>query len=146
MKIGIDVRELEKGKATGIGQYLNNILIVCAKERKDREFILFGNQNTEISHCSKNIKKILIHEHSTLLWDQVQLPYHLFKEKIDVFLTPYFKAPVFCPCKLVVIINDLIPLLSKEYKNLKNFVSRFYFKSARPPDSYSNFRYFERPR
>jgi len=129
LKVGIDVRELEIGKATGIGQYLNNFLKNCAKDRQDWEFILFGNQYTEIGHEATNINKIIVPEYITFWWDQVQLPYHLAKEKIDIFLTPYFKAPLFCTCKLVVIINDLIPLLSEEYKNFKNIFSRYYFKS-----------------
>ena len=56
MKVGIDVRELERGKATGIGQYLNNFLKVCTKDRKDWEFTLFGNQVTEIYHYATKVK------------------------------------------------------------------------------------------
>ena len=128
MKVGIDIRELERGKVTGIGQYLNNFLKSCTKDKQDWEFILFGNQYTEICHDATNIKKIFIPEFLTFWWDQVQLPYNLKKEKIDVFLTPYFKAPLFCSCKLVLIINDLIPLFSQKYKSLRNFINRVYFE------------------
>ena len=130
MKVGIDVRELERGKATGIGKYLNNFFKVCTKDRQDWEFTLFGNQDTEIYHEAANLKKIFIPEYLTLWWDQVQLPYHLNKERIDIFLTPYFKAPLFCPCKLVVIINDLIPILWKEYKSTKMLLIGFISKTS----------------
>jgi glycosyltransferase involved in cell wall biosynthesis len=129
LKVGIDVRELERGKATGIGQYLKNFLEVGVKDRYDWTFILFGNQNSAIDLDASNIKKIFIPEYFTVLWDQVQLPYYLAKEKIDVFLTPYFKAPLIISCKLVVIINDLIPILSKEYRSLDRLCNRIYFKA-----------------
>jgi len=129
LKIGIDVRELEKGKATGIGQYLLNFLRFAIKNKQEWEFILFGNQDTQINLDAPNLKKIFIPEYLTFWWDQVQLPHHLKKEKIDLFLTPYFKAPLFDSCKLVVIINDLIPLLAGEYQNLRRFLKRVYFKS-----------------
>ena len=62
-KIGVDVRELEKGKFTGIGQYLNNFLKASAKNRSEWHFTLFGNQNTEIKLNATNIKKIIIPEY-----------------------------------------------------------------------------------
>jgi len=129
LKVGIDIRELERGKATGIGQYLKDFLKVGAKHRHDWTFILFGNQNTAIDLEASNIQKIFFPEYFTVLWDQVQLPYYLSKEKIDIFLTPYFKAPLISSCKLVVIINDLIPILSQEYKSLERFCNRMYFRS-----------------
>ncbi len=129
MKVGIDVRELEKGKATGIGQYLYDLLKLSPLYRREWTFTLFGNQNTHIDLEAVNIRKILIPEYLTFWWDQAQLPYHLAKEKVDVFLTPYFKAPVIRPCKLVVIINDLIPLLLPEYRTLNRLCTRIYFKA-----------------
>ena len=129
MKIGIDIRELEKKKITGIGKYLNNFLKTSVKNNRSWKFTLFGNQNTHINLNAFNCKKVIVKEYITFLWDQIQLPFHLKKENIDIFLTPYFKAPVLCTCKLVIIINDLIPLLSKEYLGSKKIFTKFYFKT-----------------
>ena len=128
MRIGIDVRELEKGKATGIGRYLLNFLKFATKEKPTWEFILFGNQNTKIDLEVPNLKKIYIPEYFTPWWDQIQLPRYLKKERIDIFFSPYFKAPFFVPGKLVVIINDLIPLLVPGYQGLRRLLRRVYFK------------------
>lgn len=129
MKIGIDIRELEKGKATGIGRYILNFLRFAVKNNPEWEFILFGNQNTQIHLNASNLKKIFIQEYSTFWWDQIQLPRYLKRERVDIFLTPYLKVPIFLACKLIVIINDLIPLLFPEYQKLKSFPRRIYFKN-----------------
>ncbi len=129
MRIGIDVRELEKGKITGIGRYLLDFLKLAIKQKPEWEFVLFGNQNTQINLEAPNLTKIFIPEYFTLWWDQVKLPRYLKKEKIDIFLTPYLKAPLSLPCKLVVIINDLIPFLFPGYQRLKNLPRRVYFRN-----------------
>jgi len=129
VRIGVDVRELEKGKATGIGRYLLDLLKFATKEKPRWEFILFGNQATKIDLEASNLEKIFIAEYFTPWWDQIKLPRYLKKERVDIFLTPYLKVPLSIPCKLVVIINDLIPFLFPEYQKLKDRPRRIYFKN-----------------
>ncbi|MFC1570492.1 glycosyltransferase family 4 protein [Candidatus Omnitrophota bacterium] len=129
MRIGIDIRELEKGKATGIGSYLLDFLRFAAENKKEWEFVLFGNQDTRIDIEAPNFKKVYIPEHFTPWWDQIKLPHYLKREGVDVFLTPYMKVPFFAPCKFVVIINDLIPFLFPGYQDFKSIPSRMYFKT-----------------
>ena len=128
LRIGIDGREFEKGKITGIGRYLLDFLKFATENKQGWKFILFCNQYTGLDFDAKNLEKITIPEKVTFFWDQIKLPYYLRKEKIDIFLTPYFKAPVFAPCKLVVIINDLIPIKIQNSKfKIQNFLGRLYF-------------------
>ena len=122
MRIGIDIRELEKGKFTGIGRYLRHFLEYVGENDKENEYILFGNQKTEYSDAFRNQKLEIIKENITTIWDQILLPIAIKRARVDVFLTPYFKAPLFCPSKLVVIINDLIPLLVDEYRSRRYFL------------------------
>jgi glycosyltransferase involved in cell wall biosynthesis len=130
LKIGLDAREFQKGNlVTGIGRYLLNFLEFVTVNKPDYEFVLFCNQHTEVDLESPNLKKIMIPEFLTFWWDQVQLPLSLRREKIDVFLTPYFKAPLFSPGRLVVIIHDLIPLLYEAYRNPGRIPNRIYFKN-----------------
>jgi len=124
MRIGIDAREFKQGKITGIGRYLSQFL-KYATENSSAEFILFCNQYTEFPFEFSNFKKVFIQEYLTFFYDQISLPLNIWREKIDVFLTPYFKAPIFIPSKIVLIINDLIPLLVPEEIN---FIKRLYFK------------------
>jgi len=128
-KIGIDAREFQQGGiVTGIGKFLFHFLEFTTVRKPDYEFVLFCNQHTQLNLASPNLKKIRIPELLTFWWDQVQLPSALRREKIDIFITPYFKAPLFSPCRLAVIISDLIPLLCGVYRNPRGFLKKAYFR------------------
>ena len=43
----------------------------------------------------------------TQWWDQVALPSALRRDRVDVFLSPYYKRPLSAPCPAVVTIHDL---------------------------------------
>ena len=132
MKIGIDAREFKAGRMTGIGRYLWQFLEYCllnesrVNSAATNKFILFCNQNTWIPIEHPNLKNVIIPEYLTILWDQVFLPLYVLREKLDVFLTPYFKAPIFLSCPVVLIINDLIPLFFPEEHGIQK---RLYFET-----------------
>ena len=119
MRIGIDIRELEKGKRTGIGRILSGLLNYISLNDTTNEYILFGNQRTEIQ---KDWKIRVIRERITFIWDQLKLPLALKREKVQIFFSPYFKAPIFAHCPFITMICDLTPL-----KNSGNVISKFYY-------------------
>jgi glycosyltransferase involved in cell wall biosynthesis len=119
---------LEKGKFTGIGRTLRNFLSFAAEQDRENEYVLFGNQKTEYVPAGSNQTLKIIPERITVLWDQFLLPLAIRRERVDVFLTPYFKAPLWHPSKLVVIINDLIPLMVPVYRSAAYGPQRAYFK------------------
>lgn len=128
MRIGIDVRELEKGKRTGIGRYFRQFLSFVSENPSHDEFFLYGNQRTESLPAGSRHALRVIPESCTAVWDQYQLPRALVRDRIDVFLTPYFKAPLLGKTPLVLIVNDLIPLLVPEYLSLRDWPKRQYFQ------------------
>ncbi len=111
IRIGIDIRELRRDVKTGIARYISNFLMVAARLKPEWEFVLFGNQHTFAPALAGDYKKVIISEGSTFWWDQVELPRALKKERIDLFLSPYHKAPFFAPCKVAITIHDLTPFL-----------------------------------
>ncbi len=115
MIIGIDGRELERGKITGIGRYLLNFVKYATNARKDYKVILYGNQFTYLDFKSPNLTLKIILERITATWDQVLLPAHFKNDKINVFLSPYIKAPFFSPCPYITTIHDLLFLVTPEY-------------------------------
>ncbi len=129
MKIGIDIREMEKGKMTGIGRYLKNLLDYIAQEDQKNEYILFANQKTEYTTTVKNIKIRVIKGWFAPFWDQVQLPRALKKDKINLFLSPYYKKPFFTPCKSIITIHDLNPLFLPPISMKGWFKNRLYFRT-----------------
>ncbi len=121
MRIAVDVRELEKNSATGIGSVLIN-LIKYVSLRKEHEFLFIGNQYTNESLFDK-VSFIKETENKRVFWDQVLLPKILRKEKIDLFFSPYYKAPLFCPCPYITMVHDCTPI---HYP--KSIFSKYYFR------------------
>lgn len=127
IKVGIDGREFEKDKITGIGKYLKDFIGYASNIQQDWEFIIFCNQFSEFNFDAPNIKTIVIKETLTPLWDQVLLPRFAEHEKIDIFISPYFKAPLFIKAKLLLILNDIAPMKLKKRKKFSSFLSKTYF-------------------
>jgi glycosyltransferase involved in cell wall biosynthesis len=117
--IGIDVREFNKNKTTGISKLLNNLLLSLQAHKPDFELILFGNQNTVIPD-SINLKLVKLPELFTLHFDQIQLPRAINKYNIDIFFTPYHKIPFFSKTNKILSIYDLTYLVVEPYKNQLN--------------------------
>ncbi len=128
MIIGIDGRELERGKITGIGRYLLNFLKFATTFKKDYQFILYGNQFTHLDYKSPNLTLKIILERITITWDQVLLPANLKNDKVDVFLSPYIKAPFFSPCPYITTIHDLLFLSTTDYRGWKYKLYNEIFK------------------
>ncbi len=115
MIIGIDGRELERGKVTGIGRYLLNFLKYAVSARKEYKFILYGNQFTRLDCESPNLSLKIILERATITYDQILLPAYLKSDGVDIFLSPYIKSPIFSPCPYITTIHDLLFLVTPEY-------------------------------
>ncbi|MBU0479212.1 glycosyltransferase family 4 protein [bacterium] len=123
MRIGIDIRELETGKKTGIGRILLGFLNYVSLNDTVNEYILFGNQKTDCSFGASSLKFKIIPEKITFFWDQVKLPVAISRQKVEVFFSPYFKAPLFSPCNFVTAIHDLTPLRTQG-----TALAGFYYK------------------
>ena len=119
MIIGIDGRELERGKITGIGRYLLNFLKFATTFKKDYQFILYGNQFTHLDYKSPNLTLKIILERATVTWDQILLPAHLKSDRVSIFLSPYIKAPIFFSCPYITTIHDLLFLSTPDYTGWK---------------------------
>ncbi len=115
MKIGIDIRELERGKTTGIGRYVRNFIAYAQRERPQHEVMLYGNQHSESDWSGDNVRTRIAPEGWTQWWDQVTLPNMANADGIEVFFSPYIKGPLRVGCPLVVTIHDLMDLVFPEY-------------------------------
>jgi len=115
MRIGIDIRELERGKRTGIGRYLRNFIAYAGQAGPDYRLFLYGNQRTDPSLEGENVVVRIREEGVTLWWDQVVLPALAQEDGVEVFLSPYIKGPARVECPLVVTIHDLMFLAFPEY-------------------------------
>ena len=107
-RIGIDGRELLADQVTGIGRYLRNFLNNAVPANPDVSFIVYGNQHTCLNMEAPNLKLETIPERLVFWWDQAVLGRCTFRDTLDVFLSPYDKAPAITSCPLVMTVHDLI--------------------------------------
>ena len=105
IRVGIDGRELAAGVRTGIGRYL--IEVLRAASQSEAECIVYGDHNTRLPVTLPKVTLQTIESHWTQWWDQVSLPLQLARDSISVFLSPYYKGPLYPPCPVVLTIHDL---------------------------------------
>ncbi|MCX7940610.1 MAG: glycosyltransferase family 4 protein [Endomicrobia bacterium] len=127
MKVGIDGRELEKNKLTGIGRFLLAFLSKAVELKNTYEFFVFLNQNCELHLYSDNLTKIFLYEKSKFFFDQVQLLSAAKRYKIDLFFSPYYKFPILLDIPVITTVFDVIYLMVEPYKN--KFKNNFYIKN-----------------
>lgn len=112
MRLGIDCRDLIAGSRTGIGRFVENLLLALALEDNPPELFLYGNQRTVFrvrdaggrprTHTRQAA------ESATWWWDRVTLPRLARRDSLDVFLSPYFKAPGIRSAPVAITIHDLL--------------------------------------
>ena len=110
--IGIDGRELGP-EPRGPGRVLKNLLSVWSNIKTDCHFIIYlKNTQKFVEEISKpcfqfkvvKIPKFLDRFH---IWEQFALSYHIFYDKIDVFLAPAYIVPLIVKCPVVPLIHDI---------------------------------------
>lgn len=131
LRTGVDVREWKRGRVTGIGRFLSSF-VEWANEHSEHDFLLFGNQRTAMEVSGNRLRTRILQERTRIVWDQWLLPRALRREKVDVFLSPYYKMPLLAPCPAVIIVHDLIRLQLPEYRDseprLKSALRRLWMR------------------
>ncbi len=133
MRIGVDGRELVDGMRTGIGRYVVEVL--RAASHAGLECFVYGDARTRIPVMLPGVSLHRLNAGPTLLVDQVGLPRRLARDRIEVFLSPYYKAPICAPCPVVVTIHDLFfigyPGLTRPVHNaVMTWLVRLYVSRA----------------
>lgn len=112
MRLGIDARYWGI-KDTGIGRYVENLVLHLAKVDKKNDYLIFGRE--EVGEAIKNLpnfKWVKLATRPYTLIEQLVNPIVFAKEKLDLLHVPHFNAPVFYPGKMMITLHDLIKHLS----------------------------------
>jgi glycosyltransferase involved in cell wall biosynthesis len=104
-RIAVDGRELRAGVRTGIRRYTLEVLRAAAA--RGLHCMLYGDRGTQLDAAPAGVSTVVVAGAVTQWWDQVALPAALRRDRIDVFLSPYYKRPLIAPCPVVVTIHDL---------------------------------------
>jgi glycosyltransferase involved in cell wall biosynthesis len=106
MKIAIMMRAMDQdsGHQAIIMGLVENMLKIDQKN----EYLLFYRTNKFFGRFSnyQNAKEILFSAPHKLLWDQVLVPYHAWKEGADVIYNPKFSVPLISPCPVVMGLHE----------------------------------------
>ncbi len=69
---------------------------------------LYADKTTRPDLQGDRVEVRTLGQPAPLWFDQVALPMALTKDRVDVFFSPYYKAPVAAPCPSVVTIHDIL--------------------------------------
>ena len=123
IRIGVDAREFV-GTTTGIARLFKGLLEPLLSLRPGWDFIFYGNSKTVFPFRSDNSRFIRLKEPLTPWWDQISVVRSLRQEKARLFLSPYYKVPLFAPCPVIHIVHDLIPLTNQSYRSIRYLIPR----------------------
>lgn len=108
MVIGIDARSLE-GNKTGVGRYLENLLMFWRHQEKCHFFLFFKNETPRDQLLkARNFHLILNRSKSNFLFTHFVLPKLLKKYKCNVFFAPSYIAPLTIKIPFALTLHDII--------------------------------------
>lgn len=129
MIIGVDIREWQPGRHTGIGRFLEEFIRAATVARPLDRFILIGDETCEILVQAGNVEVVRIPGRWTLWWDQVALPRAIARANVSVFYSPFIKVPLLASVPVVSTFHDLTFFLLKEYnQSLKDVAINAVFR------------------
>jgi len=105
VRLGVDGRELRPGVRTGIRRYVFEILRAVSQD--GWPCVVYGDAGARLDQTLPGVTFTALDASWTQWWDQVTLPRALARDRITVFLSPYYKGPVRAPCPVVLTIHDL---------------------------------------
>ncbi|HEX9726037.1 MAG TPA: glycosyltransferase family 1 protein [Vicinamibacteria bacterium] len=120
MKIGVDVRELQRTTRTGIGRVVENFISETPSLDPAARLFLYADDTTRTNLHGERIQVRVLGQPTTVWFDQIALPAALARDGVDVFFSPYYKAPLAAPCPSVITIHDVLFLKvgGRRVKNL----------------------------
>lgn len=130
-RIGIDGRELLPDLVTGIARYLRNFLGFAVPAHPEHRFTIYSNRPVHLDLQAPNLHCRILPERLTLWWDQVLLARLARKDRLDVFLSPYDKGPLFAPCPVVLTVHDLLFLAISDRGALSRFLYNAVYVGTR---------------
>jgi glycosyltransferase involved in cell wall biosynthesis len=128
MKVGFDGRWYGH---SGVGNYVSELLQAMATVGGDMEIILYEDPKNPLEHVhGERIRKVPVHAKRYSAQEQFELARRCHTDRLDVFHSPFYVAPWFASCPVVVTIHDLIPFLFNIYILPKRQLIRFGYRLA----------------
>lgn len=135
MKIGIDARMMGKKQATGIGNYIQQLIVRLVQNDSENEFYIFLKpENFDLVNFNNpRVHKVLSSCHWYSLCEQIKFYRQLKKLNLDLVHFPQFNVPILYRRPFIVTIHDVTPLIfpgPKRSSWLRDFAFNAVFKHA----------------
>lgn len=134
MRIAIDARMVRHNSMHGIARYVIELLNSLKVIAKEHEFFILANQHSPLfdnPDWPSHMHLVKVKAPWISFWEQWELPRIIKRLSIDLFHSPSFVAPIFCPAKLVMTIHDLNHLvLPQFYTPFHQIYYQFFVKSC----------------
>lgn len=118
MRIGVDARELS-GHPTGVGRYLAGLLRQWREGDAARrhQFVLYTTAGDGLPPDA--FERRVIDGQGGTAWEQRALPAALARDRLDVFFSPGYTAPLFTRIPTVVAVHDVSFAAHPEWFSLR---------------------------
>lgn len=136
MKIAINTLSIKPNQMGGTEIFLTNLIKNLINLDQNVEFFLIVSKNNQSTFPfnSKNVRFKLINFDNTsqikrIFIEQMLLPIWLRKEKIDCLIAPGNTGLLYSPCKVIVIVHDVIFCVYPEsYSRLRKLYLQNFIK------------------
>ena len=98
MRIGIDARELS-GRPTGVGRYLAGLLHEWTAEESTgrHEFLLYATESLAMPLDARHVAARSVEGAPGTWWEQVRVRRAMAGDRLDVWFSPGYTAPILSP-------------------------------------------------
>jgi glycosyltransferase involved in cell wall biosynthesis len=105
MRIGMMLRAYDE--AGGVGVYTRNLIKEILEIDDRNSYVLFYRNAGNVGQFADrpNVKECVVRAPNKAVWDQISIPYHCWREKLDVVVHPKFTVPLLAPCKTVMVVH-----------------------------------------
>ena len=132
MRIGVDAREL-CGRATGAGRYLDGLLREWTATPQPHELLLYAPGPLPHETADGRVTSRVVPGKPGTWWEQMLLPAAAAADRLDVFFSPAYSAPLRLRVPFVVAIHDVSFMTHPEWFRTREGLRRRWFtrESAR---------------
>jgi glycosyltransferase involved in cell wall biosynthesis len=128
MRVGFDARWYND---SGVGAYVDGLLRALAVAERKFDLVVYSDpRNPVLGLGDLAVKMIPVRAPKYSIAEQLELRRHAREDKLDVFHSPFFVAPLRLECPLVVTVHDLIPFLFRIYSWPKQALIKMGYRLA----------------
>lgn len=113
LRVGIDARVLAEPAPLGVARYLSGLLRAAAQIAPQNEYLLYLRRNalSRKEFTAEPFRQRIVGGTAVLnspwVWQQCCLPWHIWRDGVDVLFSPYYCGPLIAPVPQVVCLHDI---------------------------------------